>query len=100
MKEKNPLEKDIEKRVCEFARSKGVLVYKFTSPNKRSVPDRIFIPPDSPVFFVEFKRLGCVPTPAQEVEIAKIRKQGVKVFVVDNVEAGKQMIDLYVQGLL
>lgn len=89
----DPLEKDIEKRVCDFAKSKGMLVYKFTSPSRRSVPDRLFITPSGVVWFIEFKRAGCKPTPSQEVEIGKIRVMGVKVFVVDNVAAGKQVVE-------
>ena len=90
---KDPLEKDIEKKVVEYARSLGVLAYKFTSPARRSVPDRMFILPGGKgVFFIEFKRLGCKPTPSQEVEIEKIRGQGVHVYVVDNVTAGRCLI--------
>lgn len=86
----NPLEKDIEKAVVAYACTLGILCYKFTSPSQRSVPDRLFIMPGGRgCFFIEFKRLGCKPTPAQEVEIAKIRKQGVSVWVVDNVQTGK-----------
>lgn len=88
----NPLEKDIEKRVVDFARSLNCYVRKFTSPSQRSVPDRIFITDHGVVFFMELKRLGKVPTPSQELEIAKIRQQGVKVFVVDNVAEGKRVV--------
>lgn len=90
---KDPLEKDIEKKVCDHAKSLGCLVYKFTSPARRSVPDRLFIMPGGRgVFFIEFKRLGQKPTPAQAVEIDKIRKKGVSVFVVDNVAQGKACV--------
>lgn len=90
---KDPLEKVIEKKVCNYAKSLGILVYKFTSPSRRSVPDRLFILPGGKgVFFIEFKRKGCKPTPAQEVEIATIRRQGVKVFVIDNVDAGEKTV--------
>jgi hypothetical protein len=36
----NPLEKVIEAKVNAYAQSKGFLVYKFTSPARRAVPDR------------------------------------------------------------
>ena len=90
----NPLEKDIEKRVCTYAKSLGFLCYKFTSPSKRSVPDRLCIAPDGHMFFIEFKRLGCTPTPAQTVEINTLRNMHVRVYVVDSVETGKHVIDL------
>lgn len=85
----DPLEKDIERKVCEYAKSLGCLAYKFTSPARRSVPDRLFILPHGKgVFFVEFKRRGQKPTESQMVEIAKIRAQGTRVFVIDNVSSG------------
>lgn len=89
----DPLEKDIEQKVCDHAKKQGCLVYKFTSPSRRSVPDRLFIMPEGKgVFFIEFKRLGCKPTPSQEVEIEKIQKQGAHVFVVDNVAYGRTIV--------
>lgn len=90
----NPLEKDIERAVCDYAKKQfKMLCYKFTSPACRSVPDRMFITKTGVVFFIEFKRLGQKPTAAQEVEIAKIRVRGVLVFVVDNVDMGKQVVN-------
>jgi hypothetical protein len=89
----NHLEKEVEKRVVEYARSLEMLCYKFTSPACRSVPDRMFITKHGVVFFIEFKRLGQLPSKAQEVEIKKIRDRGVQVNVVDTVPKGKRIID-------
>lgn len=88
----DPLEKDIEKCVCDYAKSLKMLVYKFTSPSRRSVPDRMFITQTGVVFFIEFKRKGQKPTKAQEVEIEKIREIGVGVYVVDDVGMGKSIV--------
>lgn len=94
MKNTNPLEKVIEKKVCDHAKGLGCLVYKFTSPSRRSVPDRLFIMPNGKgVFFIEFKRKGCKPTPAQEIEIDKIRKMGIRVRVVNSVFEGMQVVN-------
>jgi hypothetical protein len=93
------LEKDIEAKVCDYAKTKNVLVYKFTSPNRMAVPDRMLIRPDGHIWFVEFKREGAKPTPAQEREHHRLRQHKVSVFVIDNVEEGKLMIDLMVKGL-
>jgi hypothetical protein len=93
------LEKDIEAKVCEYAKQLNVLVYKFTSPNRMAVPDRMLIRPDGHIWFVEFKREGAKPTPAQEREHHRLRQHKVSVFVIDNVEEGKLMIDLMVKGL-
>lgn len=96
---KNPLEKAIESAVGEHAKGLGYLVYKFTSPARRSVPDRIYIPPNAaPAFFIEFKRLGCSPTQAQEIEISKIRAQGTRVFIVDDKVQGKILVADYING--
>lgn len=89
----DPLEKDIESKIVAYSKSLGCLVYKFTSPSRRSVPDRLFITKKGEVFFIEFKRLGAKPTPSQDVEIDKIKRQGVPVFVVDSVDAGKTAVD-------
>jgi len=89
----NPLEKVIEEKVNAYAKDKDVAVYKFTSPARAAVPDRLYILPWGDVAFIEFKRKGKVPTPAQEREHTRLRERGVKVFVIDNVEDGKAMVD-------
>jgi hypothetical protein len=92
------LEKQIEAKVCDYAKSKGVLAYKFTSPARAAVPDRMFISPVGRVWFCEFKREGQKPTAAQDREHNKLRQQKVNVFVIDNVAEGKTMIDVMVMG--
>ena len=92
------LEKQIEAKVCEYAKTKGVLVYKFTSPARAAVPDRLFVRPDGVIFFIEFKRGGQKPTAAQEREHHRLREHGVTVFVVDNVGDGEAMVDMMVMG--
>lgn len=92
------LEKQIEARVCEYAKSKGVLAYKFTSPARAAVPDRMFITGDGRVFFCEFKAEGKKPTEAQAREHQRLRQHRVNVFVIDNVPEGQAMIDVMVMG--
>ena len=87
------LEKQIEEKVNTYAKEQGYLVYKFTSPQRAAVPDRLYITPRGKVFFCEFKREGQRPTPAQDREHERLREQGVRVFVIDNVQAGKDMVD-------
>lgn len=93
------LEKDIEKKVCEYAKKHGVLVYKFTSPARAAVPDRMFIVPNGRVFFCEFKATGKKLTDAQAREHQRLIQHNVSVFVVDNVEDGKAMINMVVMGI-
>jgi len=87
------LEKQIEHRVCDHAKSKGWLTYKFTSPARSAVPDRLMISPKGVCIFIEFKREGQKPTDAQAREHERLRKQGVQVFVVDTVEYGYSVIE-------
>ena len=90
------LESKIEKAVCDYAKEKGFLVYKFTSPNRAAVPDRLLVYPTGKVIFIEFKASGKKPTPAQEREHQRLRGHNVEVFVVDSALAGKFVIDLIV----
>lgn len=89
------LEKQIEAKVCDYAKERGLLVYKFTSPNRMAVPDRMFVRPDGKIFFIEFKREGQKPTPAQYREHERLRGHGVLVFVVNNVLSGMLVIDTW-----
>ena len=93
------LEKEIEAKVCDYAKTKNVLVYKFTSPNRMAVPDRLFIRPDGRIWFCEFKREGMKPTPAQEREHHRLRQHKVSVFVIDNVDEGRAMVDMMMMGV-
>jgi hypothetical protein len=71
---------------------KAFLCIKFTSPNRRSVPDRMFIRAGL-VFFIEFKRAGAKPTAMQDREAQKIAAQDIEVYFVDDIEMGKSIID-------
>jgi len=87
------LEKQIEQKVSDYAKTLGILVYKFTSPARAAVPDKLFILPNGEVFFIEFKRAGQKPTSAQDREHDRLRIQNVSVFVIDNVDAGIKTIN-------
>ena len=91
------LEKKIEEKVNEYAKSKGFLVYKFTSPNRRAVPDRMYVHPSGHVSFIEFKAEGKLPTPPHVREHERLRGHKVQVYVVANVEQGYKTID-YIIG--
>jgi hypothetical protein len=89
----NILERDIEKRVKEYARSKGWLAYKWVSPGHSFVPDGILISPSGKVIFVEFKQLGKKPSAGQEREHQRLRQSKVLVYVIDTVAKGQEMVD-------
>lgn len=84
------LEREIETTVCNFAKSKGWLVFKFSSPNHKGVPDRIFIKAGR-FLMIEFKAPGKKPTALQVKTINGIREQEVEVYVIDNVKEGKKL---------
>jgi len=80
------LEADIEDYGRKRFKELGWSFEKFTSPQKRSVPDDICIAPDYPtafVFWIEFKRPGETATTNQSNDHAKRRALGGVVFVVD-----------------
>ena len=89
------LEKQIEASVCDYAKERGLLVYKFTSPARAAVPDRMFVRRDGVIFFIEFKRENMKPTPAQDREHNRLRGHMINVFVVDDVTTGKWVIDTF-----
>ncbi len=93
------LERDIEHAVCDYAKAQGMLVYKFTSPARSAVPDRLFVTDHGVVFFIEFKRKGAKATPAQLREHGRLKGHGVEVFVIDDVQLGKWTIDRMVMRL-
>jgi hypothetical protein len=86
------LEKTIEQAVCIYAKQKSMIPYKFTSPSNRGVCDRIVIS-DGYVFFIEFKRKGCLPTVLQNRHHQILVNKGLTVYVIDDIDIGKGIID-------
>ena len=78
-------ESTIEVNCTKWAELNGWLGYKFSSPNQRGVPDRLYIKDGSTVY-VEFKAPGKLPTKYQLHTIKKIRDHGATVHVIDNLE--------------
>ena len=81
----------IEQRVCCYARSRGWLTYKWTSPANRGVPDRIFFRRGR-VLLIEFKAPGKRPTKLQAHIHQTLRREGFEVHVIDSIEDGKQLV--------
>jgi len=95
------LESEIESKVCAYAKTKGLTAEKFTSPNKRSVPDRIFTGPNEHIFFIEFKATGKAKTVhagatgrelRQYRDHKRRRANGFRVYVCDDIEEGKKIV--------
>jgi len=81
--QKRQSERDIETYLCDEVESMGGHAYKFTSPGRRNVPDRLCVLPGL-VFFVECKAPGESPTKAQERELNRLAELDQWVFVVDS----------------
>jgi len=70
----------------------GGFAYKFSSPNRRNVPDRLVLLPFRFCFFVECKATGKKATPAQLREHERLRRLGFPVYVVDSKPAVDAML--------
>lgn len=86
-------ESDVEKYHVASIKKEGGISYKFTSPARRSVPDRLDLLPIPQsarhvvaqyVQFTECKRPGGKPTEAQAREHERLRALGYQVNVVDS----------------
>lgn len=78
------LEKTIEAYLVQRVRRIGGTAYKFTSPGRRSVPDRICLMPGGRLLFVECKAPGKKPTERQAAAHACLRALGFRVEVVSS----------------
>lgn len=87
------LEKDIQRKVRDYAERKGWYTRKWASANSKGVPDCIFVSPEGLVIFIEFKSEKGKTTKLQDVEIRKLRRNMAVVFVCNGVELGKKIID-------
>lgn len=88
-------EKDVEQNLVGRVGDAGGIAYKFTSPARRFVPDRLCLLPVAPehvdivaqyVQFVECKAPGARPTKGQTREHNRLRKLGYRVFVLDSLD--------------
>lgn len=56
-------EEVIERHLVNEVKKAGGIAYKFTSPGRRGVPDRIVLLPNGKIIFVECKAPGEKPRP-------------------------------------
>jgi hypothetical protein len=85
-------ESALEAAFAKHAREQGCLCYKFLSPGHRGVPDRIIICPSGHLFFIEFKSRSGRLSPWQSRAIARLRGQGQRVYIIDNLEDAKDVL--------
>lgn len=80
------LEKVIEQYLVQEVKKRGGMCEKFTSPGRRSVPDRIITMPGGEIVFVEVKSTVGKVTEAQALDHSKRRSMGCSVCVVNSKE--------------
>lgn len=77
-------EKDIELNLIKKVKQVGGIAYKFVSPGRIGVPDRIVLLPNGEVIFVECKAPGQKPRSSQLREHERIRALGRRVVIIDS----------------
>lgn len=80
------LERDIEQYLVRRIKRLGGMAEKFTSPGRRSVPDRLVTLPGGRVVFIELKAPGKNPTENQLRDHQRRRDLGCEVMVIDTKE--------------
>ena len=85
------LERDIEAYLVKRCKEIGALCDKFTSPQRRSVPDRL-ITFGGRVLFIELKATGKKPTEAQVRDHERRRAAGAEVVWLDSTKAVDEVI--------
>lgn len=95
------LESGLEIKVKIYAEGKGCFFYKFVSPGRRGVPDRMIITPYGVVGFIELKAKGEKPNPLQRLEIKRMEGMDINVMWTDSYEKATKFIDklLTINGL-
>lgn len=84
------LEKNIEKKCCDYAKKNGYTVQKVQFIGERGCPDRLFYK-ENKIFFVEFKTTKGVISKLQKYQIEKLLKS-IDVFIINNFEDFKNII--------
>jgi hypothetical protein len=74
----------IEKHLVAEVKKAGGVAFKFVSPGRRSVPDRIVLLPGGRLVFVECKAPGKPPRADQLREHERLRALGFTVVVLDS----------------
>ena len=79
-------EQNLEKRFVFEVEKAGGKAWKFTSPGRAGVPDRLVLVPGGRVAFAELKAPGKKPTPLQQRRHQELHALGLGVYVIDSLE--------------
>lgn len=80
-------ESEVEAYLVKRVRELGGIAYKFTSPNRRNVPDRLVLMPNGRSVLLEVKRPGHRPTSGQARELTRINALGHRATWVNSFES-------------
>lgn len=86
------LERDLERACTRIATAAGWLGFKFVSPGRRGVPDRLYIR-EGAFLFVEYKTPRGRVTPAQERTIAALRAAGARVEIIRDTASARRLFE-------
>ncbi len=86
-------EVDVESKACAYATSLGYWHTKYKSANNRGLPDRQFKHVECREFYIEMKRPCKKARKLQATVIDKMRDHGFLVFVSDDLEKIKRILD-------
>lgn len=87
-------ERQIEKKFIEMVKDAGGEAYKFVSPSRSGVPDRIVVLPDGRIYFIELKAHKGHTSALQRNEIYRLNQLG------QNAQVLRGMLDVYEFALL
>jgi len=88
------LERDIERHLVRRAREHGGVAYKWVSPGRVGVADRIVMLPGGRVWFVELKTVKGRLSPLQKIFAADMARMGMNYLVLKS----KEEVDQWILG--
>lgn len=86
-------ENRVEQRLIDGVEALGGITFKFVSPGRAGVPDRVVILPGGDVHFVELKAMGGKPSRIQLRRISQLRKLDVTALVLTGIDEVERYLD-------
>lgn len=90
-------EKQVEAALVELVENLGGLCEKFTSPNRRNVPDRLVTWPNGDIHFVELKAPGKRPNAGQERDHRRRLGRRAVIVVIDHLAGVEAYVSKFVR---
>lgn len=87
------LESRIEKYLVNEIKKRGGMSFKLNSASCCGLPDRLVLPGEGKIIFVELKAPGKKPRPTQLVIHRQLKRLGMDVRVIDSLESVAKFIN-------